>query len=190
MPAIQARSVAAGVVARHSLFWRCTTAYRKPAAPEMRPLGQEKEQPPFNWDRQPLDHDVPLSEGIRLANERYRSPQTITEDEVVAGAQASWHENPETNNDAYITYLKVVKDRVFPKGMYFRRTSNLGSTSVGNFQVDWRDLCIEGRIPTAQEKEEFLAKYLPGAKAEEVRIGGFSYRIRARFVSPTYHGRD
>ena len=67
-------------------------------------------------------------------------------------------------------------------GWDFRRIT-FWSTEYGQFQVDWKDLCLDGRGATEQERKEMLSKMPPGMTVGEARVGGFSYRIRARFVS-------
>jgi hypothetical protein len=131
----------------------------------------------------PLDKDIPLSEGIRQANEMFPDLQPMTEEEVVAAVQAIKLKHPDIKQDVYDTYMRVVKERVLPKGMYFSRITSW-STEYGRFQVDWKDLCLEGRVATEDERREMLSKMPSGMKVNgEVRVGGFGYRIRARFVS-------
>jgi len=131
----------------------------------------------------PLDKDIPLSEGIQLANKEFPDRQPLTEDEVIAAVRAIKLTHPDMKQDVYDTYMRVVKERVLPKGMYFSRITSW-NTQYGRFQVDWKDLCLEGRVATEQERKESLSKMPSGMKAEgDVRVGGFGYRIRARFVS-------
>lgn len=131
----------------------------------------------------PLNKDIPLSEGVRQANEMFPDRQPLTEDEVIAAVKAVKLKHPDMKQDVYDTYMRVVKERVLPKGMYFSRITSW-STEYGRFHVDWKDLCLEGRVATEQERKEMLSKMPSGMKVEgEVRVGGFGYRIRARFVS-------
>jgi len=132
---------------------------------------------------QPLDQDTPLAEGIQKANEMFPDVQPLTEKEVIAAVQAIKLKYPDIQPDIYDTYMRVVKEKVLPKGMYFRRITSW-NTDSGRFQVDWKDLCLEGRIATEDEKREALSK-MPFKlnPNNDVRVGGFSYRIRARFVS-------
>ena len=134
-------------------------------------------------DIQPLDKDIPLTEGIQKANEMFPDSQPLTEAEVIAAVKAIKLTHPDIKQDVYDTYMRVVKERVLPKGMYFSRITSW-STEYGRFQVDWKDLCLEGRIATESERKEMLSK-IPRVKVSggEMRVGGFAYRIRARYVS-------
>lgn len=131
---------------------------------------------------QPLDKDVPLAEGIQKANEMFPDLQPLTEAEVIAAVKAIKLNHPDIKQDVYDTYMRVVKERVLPKGMYFSRITSW-STEYGRFQVDWKDLCLEGRVASETERKEMLSKMPYGVKVDKVRVGGFGYRIRARFVS-------
>jgi hypothetical protein len=134
-------------------------------------------------EMKPLDKDIPLSEGVRQANELFPDRQPLTEDEVIAAVKAIKLTHPDMKEDVYDTYMRVVNERVLPKGMYFRRIA-LWNTEYGRFQVDWEDLCLQGRVATERERSEILSRMPFGMKSQgEVRVGGFAYRIRARFVS-------
>jgi hypothetical protein len=136
-------------------------------------------------EMRPLAKDIPLSEGIRQANELFPDLQPLTEQEVVAAVQAIKLTHPDIKEEVYETYMRVVREKVLPKGMYFSRIT-AWNTKYGRFQVDWKDLCLEGHVATAEEKKEALLKMPANIKLSgEVRVGGFSYRIRARFVSST-----
>jgi hypothetical protein len=64
-------------------------------------------------------------------------------------------------------YLRVVRERVLPKGMYFSRIPVM-VTGTLHFEVDWRDLTLTA---------------LP-AGTKDAKIGlGYNYRLRARFIS-------
>ncbi|HXJ56675.1 MAG TPA: serine/threonine-protein kinase [Verrucomicrobiae bacterium] len=102
--------------------------------------------------------DIPLDEAIRQANKRFPSAEPLTEDEVVAAIQAIKLKHRDIKEDIYQRYMRVVRERVLPKEMYFSQMTSW-STKYGVFQVDWKDLHLD----------------LPE--------GGFNYRIRARFVS-------
>lgn len=131
----------------------------------------------------PLDKDILLGDGIRRANELFPDIQPLTEEEVVAAVRAIKLAHPGIKEDVYETYMRVVKERVLPKGMYFRRIT-VWETEYGRFQVDWKDLCLEGRAAKAEERKEALSKSSADMKvSDETRVGGFAYRIRARFVS-------
>jgi hypothetical protein len=109
--------------------------------------------------------------------------QPLTEDEVVAAVRAIKLQHPDIKQDVYDTYMRVAKERVLPKGMYFSRIGTW-STEFGRFQVEWKDLCLEGRLATEQERKEMLSRMPPGTKVNgEIRVGGFGYRVRARFIS-------
>src|SRR5690349_4996978 len=69
----------------------------------------------------PLGKDIPLSEGIRQANELFPDAQPLTEEEVIAAVKAIKLKHPDIKPDVYDTYMRVVKERVLPKGMYFSR---------------------------------------------------------------------
>jgi len=132
----------------------------------------------------PLDKDIPLSEGIRQANELSPDSQPLTEDEVVAAVKAIKLTHPDIKQDVYGIYMRVVNERVLPKGMYFTYITSW-NTEYGRFEVDWKDLCLQGRVATEQETKEILSKMPVGMKMTggKMRVGGFGYRIRARFVS-------
>ena len=132
---------------------------------------------------QPLDKDIPLAEGIRRANELFPDVQPLTEQEVIAAVQAIKLKHSDIKDDVYETYMRVVREKVLPKGMFFNRITTW-NTEYGRFQVDWKDLCLEGRVATAEERQEALSKMPTNIKTSgEIRVGGFAYRIRARFVS-------
>jgi hypothetical protein len=132
---------------------------------------------------QPLDKDISLTEAIQKANEIFPDLQPLTEDEVIAAVKAIKLKHPDIKQEVYDTYMRVVKERVLPQGMFFRRITSW-STEYGRFQVDWKDLCLEGRVATGDERGEMVSKMPTGMKVNgEVRVGGFGYRIRARFVS-------
>jgi hypothetical protein len=134
-------------------------------------------------DMQPLAKDIPLAEGIEKANEMFPDLQPLTEQEVIAAVKAIKLKHPDIKQDVYDTYMRVVNEHVLPKGMYFSRITSW-NTEYGQFQVDWKDLCLAGRIATADERKELLSKMPSGMKVGgEIRVGGFGYRIRARFVS-------
>jgi len=105
----------------------------------------------------PLDKDIPLAEGIRQANELFPDAQPLTEEEVIAAVKAIKLKHPDIKPDVYETYMRVVKERVLPKGMYFSRITSW-TTEYGRFQVDWKDLCLKGRATTAEERKELLFK--------------------------------
>jgi hypothetical protein len=140
-------------------------------------LGDEKMRPD-------IDQDIPLAEAIRRANEQFPDAQPLTEDEVIAAVQAIKLKHPDIKEDIYETYMRVARERVLPKNMYFSLITSW-STQYGVFRVDWKDLTLRGRAATAEESEEILSK-VPGnlkVSRKEFRVGGFNYRIRARFVS-------
>jgi len=140
----------------------------------------ERTQP---GEMQPLDKDIPLAEGIRQANQLFPDAQPLTEDEVIAAVRAIKLIHRGIKPDVYETYMRVVNERVLPRGMYFLRITSW-STEHGRFQVDWKDLCLAGRVPTAEEKRDVVTRSLWRVLDEDaIRVGGFGYRIRARFVS-------
>jgi hypothetical protein len=119
--------------------------------------------------------DIPLSDGIRRANELCPGVPPLTEAEVVAAVKAIKWQHPDIKQDVYEAYMRVVNERVLPKGMSFRRFS--GVLAGGEvFQVDFTDLCLE-RSPTAEEMQTLIATH----KAPSWPT--FAYRIRSRFVS-------
>jgi hypothetical protein len=133
--------------------------------------------------RPDIDKDIPLAEAIRRANEQFPDPQPLTEDEVVASVQAIKLTHPDIKKDIYETYMRVVRERVLPKDMYFSQITSW-NTQYGAFRVDWKDLTLRGRPATTGESNEILSK-LPGTVSVggPIRVDGFGYRIRARFVS-------
>jgi hypothetical protein len=136
--------------------------------------------------RPDIDKDIPLAEAIQRANQQLPDAQPLTEEEVVAAVRAIKLTHPDIKEDIYESYMRVVKERVLPKDMYFRVITSW-NTQYGLFRVDWKDLCHRGRVATAEEKSEFMSKIPKNVtmSAEELRVGGFGYRIRARFVSST-----
>ncbi len=136
--------------------------------------------------RPDIDKDIPLAEAVRRVNEQFPDAQPLTEDEVVAAVRAIKLTQPDIKEDTYEQYMRVVKERVLPKEMYFSRTT-AWNTQYGLFQVDWKDLTIRGHVATAAEKAEVMSKLSKNVTfaAKELRVGGFTYRIRARFVSST-----
>jgi hypothetical protein len=133
--------------------------------------------------RSDIDKDIPLTEAIRRANEQFPDAQPLTEEEVVAAVQAIKLTHPDIKKDIYVAYMRVVKERVLPKNMYFSQITSW-NTQYGAFRVDWKDLTLRGRAATAEESKAVLSK-LPGTVSVggPIRVGGFGYRIRARFVS-------
>jgi len=135
-----------------------------------------------NVQMQPNDKDVPLADAIRHANELFPDSQPLTEDEVIAAVKTIKLTNPDMKQVVYDAYTRVVKERVLPKGMYFNRITTW-NTEYGRFQVDWMDLCLEGRVATTVEKQEALSKMPANMKVSgEVRVEGFEYRLRSRFI--------
>jgi hypothetical protein len=135
-------------------------------------------------DMPPFDKDIGLSEGVRLANKHFPNLQPLTDQEVIAAVKAIKLTHPDIKEEVYDQYIRVVRDHVLPKGMSFRRTSSW-STSQGRFEVDWLDLCLEGRLANAEERTKILSKVPSDFKITgEIHVDGFSYRLRAKFVSP------
>jgi hypothetical protein len=110
----------------------------------------------------------------------------LTEQEVLAAAKAIKLMRPEVNQDVYEIYMRIVKERVFPKGMSFRHTTDW-NTPDGKYKVDWMDLCLEGHVATAEETKAEPSRLKlppPGVQPSgEIRVGGFAHRIRHWFVS-------
>ena len=130
--------------------------------------------------------DIPLAEAIRRANEQFPDAQPLTEDEVIAAVRGIKLTHPDIKAEIYEVYMRVVRERVLPKDMYFSRiTSYSNPNANGVFQVDWKDLTLRGRIANADESNEILSKVPDNIRVsgEGFRLGGFNYRIRARFIS-------
>jgi len=135
-----------------------------------------------NIETQPYDKDVPLADAIRQANELFPDSQPLTEQEVIAAVYDIKSSHPDIKSDTYNIYMRIVREKAFPKGMFFRQITNLNNEN-GQFQVDWLDLCLEGRVATAEEKEELLSKMPANVKMSgEFRVGGFGCRLRSRFI--------
>jgi hypothetical protein len=132
---------------------------------------------------QPFDKDTPLAEGVQLANKQFPDIQPVTEQELIAAVKAIKLMHPDIKEDVYENYMRVVRERVLPKGMSFRRISQW-DTNAGRLRVDWLDLCLEGHVATAKERDEMLSRRPNLKDSDEIRVGGFAYRLRARFVSP------
>ena len=134
----------------------------------------------------PLDKDIPLSEGIQQANAFFPDIQPLTEQEVVAAVKAIKLMQPDIETNVYQIYMRIVTDRVWPKGLYFRRITNW-NTQYGMTHVDWLDLCLEDqRLLTPEERKETLASLPKGfvvVNPDNMKTGGYAYRIRSRFVS-------
>jgi hypothetical protein len=137
-----------------------------------------------NGVRSDIDKDIPLAQAIERVNEQFPDSQPLTEEEVVAAVRAIKLKHPDIKDETYELYMRIVKERVIPRDMYFSRTTGW-DTRYGKFQVDWKDLCLRGRVATDAEREDLISKFpdKPVANAGSIRVGGFSYRIRARFVS-------
>jgi len=142
-------------------------------------------------DMKPLDKDIPLAEGIQQANAFFSDMQPLTEQEVVAAVKAIKLMHPDIKTNVYQIYTRIVTDRVWPKGMYFRQITNW-NTQYGMTHVDWLDICLEFDQPlTPEERKEALASLPKGfvvADPNNMKKGGFAYRIRSRFVSSNEHG--
>ena len=67
-------------------------------------------------EMRPLNNDIPLAEGVRRANELFPDIQPLTEEEVVAAVKAIKLNHQHIKRDAYDIYVRVVKERVLPKG--------------------------------------------------------------------------
>jgi hypothetical protein len=152
--------------------------------------------------RADIDKDVPLAEAISRSNKQYPDSEPLNEQEVIVAVQAIKIEFPDLSDEVYQTYQRVAKEHVLPKGMYFSRITSY-STQYGLFTVDWRDLTLQGKlIPyTDEEKAAMLKKSQGGNSQGSVTatgpggwtftatgngykvVGGFNYRIRARFIS-------
>lgn len=142
--------------------------------------------------RADIEQDIPLAEGIRRANEQFPDAEPLTEQEVIAAVQAIKLKCPEIEATTYEVYQRVVQERVLPKGMYFSRIT-AWHTPDGHFVVDWKDLTLQGRhvAMTDEQKGELLkkvfgvnsTKFTPVIPNQGVVLGGFNYRIRARFIS-------
>jgi hypothetical protein len=134
----------------------------------------------------PLDKDIPLSEGIQQANAFFPDIQPLTEQEVIAAVKAIKIMHPDIKTNIYQIYMRIVTDRVWPKGMYFGRIMNW-TTQYGMTHVDWLDICLKAEQPlTPEEREEALAslpKDVVVVDPNNMKKGGFGYRIRSRFVS-------
>ncbi len=133
-------------------------------------------------ETKPSDKDIPLAEAVRQANELWPDIKPLTEQEVVAAVKAIKVLNPDINDSAYQTYMRIVREKVLPKGMIFRRITSW-TTKDGQYVVDWLDLCYCGRVATEQERNEFLSKLPANVKATEYWVGGFEYRLRSQFIS-------
>jgi len=117
--------------------------------------------------REDIEHDIPLADAIKEANERYPSRQPLTEDEVIAAVRAMKLKDPDISEAIYKIYQRVANERILPRGMFF---SHIGmwTTEYGHFVVDWKDLSL---MPLP-----------PGTKDPDIGYG-YNYRIRARFIS-------
>lgn len=134
--------------------------------------------------RPDIDKDIPLAEAIRRANVQFPDAQPLTEEEVIAAVRAIKLTHPDIKADVYEVYMRVVRERVLPKDMFFSRITGW-STQYGAFKVDWKDLAFRGRVANADESAEILSKLPNNIKVSSpsFRLGGFGYRIRARFIS-------
>jgi len=141
-------------------------------------------------ETKPYDKDVPLADAIRDANKIFRDSQPLTEQEVIAAVYNIKSSHPDIKSETYNAYLRIAKEKVFPKGMFFNQITNLTGEN-GSFQVDWLDLSFEGRLPTEAEKQElekerqaYLSKLPTNIKMSfgEMSVGGFEYRLRSRFI--------
>ena len=132
----------------------------------------------------PLDKDMSLAQGIELANKSFPDIQPLTEQEVIAAVKALKLMHPEVRQDVYDTYMRIVKEGVLPKGMCFKHITNW-NTGNGQLKVDWLDLYLQGHVATAEETKSLPPrKYPPGFRPSgQNLVGGFVYRIRARFIS-------
>ena len=134
--------------------------------------------------RPDIDKDIPLAEAIQRSNEQFPDAQPLTEAEVITAVRAMKMTCPDLPDEIRNVYLRVVQERVLPKDMYFSQITRW-NTEHGLFRVDWRDLSFRGRIANAEEKAAILLKNSrPNVIVNgPVRVGGFGYRIRTRFVS-------
>lgn len=134
--------------------------------------------------RPDIDKDIPLAQAIRQANNQFPDALPLTEEEVVAAVRAIKLEHPDIKEEIYETYMRVVRERVLPKGMYFAQTRSW-STEYGKFEVDWKDLRLRrDRLATDEERKAFLSKtHIASVGELRMNDGGFGYRIRARFIS-------
>jgi hypothetical protein len=152
--------------------------------------------------RSDIDKDIPLAEAISRSNKQYPDSEPLNEQEVIAAVQAIKLMHPDVSDEVYQTYQRVAKELVLPKGMYFSRITSY-STQYGLFTVDWRDLTFQGKlIPCTDEERAVMLKKSQGGNSQGSVtglgfggwtftatsngykvVGGFNYRIRARFIS-------
>lgn len=151
--------------------------------------------------RPDIDKDMPLAEAVRRENEQYPNAQPLTEEEVISAARCIKLTHPDIKSDIYELYMRVAKERVLPRDMYFSRLTSY-RTQYGHFRVDLKDLTYRGRVATTEESEEMSKTPPPSQKTllkilselhpnltfsvisqREYRVGGFNYRIRTRFIS-------
>src|SRR5262249_34165998 len=101
-------------------------------------------------------------------NKKYPDNNPLTEAEVIAAVRQIRRRHPTIPDEIFELYQKVVGERVLPPGFYLSRMTRLVDGDW-DYEVDWKDLTFEA-LPQH--------KFPP-----ELKLNGFNYRIRARFIS-------
>jgi hypothetical protein len=113
--------------------------------------------------------DIPLALAIAAANaQRPDLLPPLTEAEVIAAVSAIKSYIPNLPDSVHAVYERIVKERVFPKGMRFGHIGILLRGGRATCRVDWNDLILDcDRVG--------IRGFKPGTE--------FVHRIRARYIS-------
>jgi hypothetical protein len=118
--------------------------------------------------RSDIEKPVALAKAVEEFNKKYPDKNPLTEDEVIAAVRQIRRAHPGIPEDVFQLYQKVVAERILPPGFYLSRMTRL-IDGDWEYEVDWKHLTFE---------------VLPQHKfPPELKLSGFNYRIRARFIS-------
>jgi len=125
--------------------------------------------------RPDLDKPIALAKAVEEFNKKYPDNNPLTEAEVIAAVRQIRRRHPNIPDEIFELYQKVVEERVLPPGFYLSHMSLL-IDGDWEYEVDWKDLTLE---------------VLPQHKLPpELKLKGFNYRIRARFISSKPRGSN
>lgn len=117
--------------------------------------------------RADINKDIPLAEAVQRANVQFPDVQPLTEQGVVAAVKRIRAKHPDITEAVHDIYMRVIRERVLPRGMYFSRLTVM-TTDSDHFDVDWKDLRLTA---------------LPAGTKDPMIGYDFNYRIRARYIS-------
>jgi hypothetical protein len=118
--------------------------------------------------RSDIEKPVPLDKAVEEFNKKYPDKNPLTEAEVIAAVRQIRRRHPTIPDEIFELYQKVADKRILPPGFYLSHMTRL-IDGDWEYEVDWKDLTFE-----ALPQHNF---------PPELKLRGFNYRIRARFIS-------